>query len=69
MGKVAKIQGSYFIWPSGKKTHMRFIYEAVKMMRPLPKGFYEAAKKFNKPNLNRLAEAAKKKGLKCTVTK
>jgi len=65
--KVGKLEGEYWVWPDGRKTAIRFLTMAVKKYRPLPIGFYEAAKKANRPNLNRLVMKAKHLGLKCTV--
>lgn len=67
--KVARIEGSYYIWPNGKRTHIRYIYESVAKKRNLPKGFYALAKKLNYPNLNKLVTAAKAQGLKDNVKK
>jgi len=62
--KKGKLDGQYWVWPSGTRTHLRFIKEAVMKMRPLPMGFYAAAKKANLPNLNVLVAKAKSMGLK-----
>lgn len=67
--KVGKLDGPYWVWPDGKRTHLRFITEAVQKKRNLPKGFYAAAKKANRNNLNIVVFTAKKLGLKCTVGK
>jgi len=64
-----KIEGQYVIWPSGLRTHLRFIKEAVMKMRPLPVGFYDEVKRLNLPNLNVLAAKAKSLGLKDNVGK
>jgi len=66
--KLGKLKGEYWVWPDGKKTHLRFIGIAVSRYRPLPKGFYEAAKKANRKNLNLLVMKAKSLDLKCTVS-
>lgn len=66
--KTGKLEGNYWVWPDGRKTHLRFISQAVSRMRPLPKGFFDAAKKANLRNLNHLVLKAKSLGLKDTVT-
>ncbi len=65
---VGTLEGEYWIWPAGRKTHLRFIGIAVSKMRPLPKGFYAAAKKANRINLNLLVTKAQSLKLKDTVT-
>ncbi len=67
--KGIKIENEYVIWPSGLKTHLRFIKEAVMKKRNLPVGFYDEAKRLNLPNLNVLAAKAKSLGLKDDVEK
>lgn len=67
--KGIKIEGEYVIWPTGLRTHLRFIKEAVMKRRPLPVGFYDEAKRLNLPNLNVLAAKAKSLGLKDNVGK
>ena len=64
-----KIEGEYVIWPSGLRTHLRFIKEAVMKRRNLPVGFYNEVKRLNLPNLNVLAAKAKSLGLKDNVGK
>ncbi len=64
-----KIEGRYVIWPSGLKTHLRFIKEAVMKRRNLPVGFYIEADRLNSPALNVLAAKAKSLGLKDNVGK
>jgi len=66
--KIGKLEGESWVWPDGRKTHLRFITIAVQKYRPLPKGFYAAAKKANRTNLNSLVRKAKSLKLKCTVT-
>ncbi len=67
--KTGKLDGNYWVWPSGLKTHLRFIKEAVMKRRNLPVGFYDEAKRLNLPNLNVLAARAKSLGLKDSVKK
>lgn len=38
-------EGTYWVWPNGQKTHVRFIDIAIRKMKPLPRGFYEEAEK------------------------
>jgi len=38
-------EGVNWVWPNGKKTHVRFLDLAIRQMRPLPRGFYEEAEK------------------------
>jgi len=54
-----KIENGFWVWPDGKKTHMRFIAKAVSKYKNLPLGFYKEAKKQNKFNLNLLVAKAK----------
>jgi len=63
------IDGKYWVWPNGTKTHLRFILKAVQQMRPLPKDFYKVAEKLDRPNLNQIVRKAKSLKLKCTVEK
>ena len=68
--KSPQILGSYFIWPDGKKTHIRYIYNAVTKGRPLPKGLFKLADADPKlVNLRRIVAAARKRGLKDTATR
>ena len=68
--KLPQILGSYFIWPDGKKTHIRYIYNAVTKGRPLPKGLFKLVDKDpTLVNLRRIVAAARKRGLKDTVTR
>jgi hypothetical protein len=64
-----KIEGEYVIWPSGLRTHLRFIKEAVMKRRNLPVGFYAEVDRLNLPNLSNLARRAKSLGLKDNVGK
>ena len=63
------LEGEYWVWPDGKKTHLRFITMAVQKMKSLPVGFFKEAKKANRPNLNQVVRKAKHLNLQCTVTK
>jgi len=65
--KVGTLEGEFWVWPDGRKTAIRFLTRAVQRYRPLPVGFYEAAEKANRPNLNRLVMKAKYLKLECTV--
>ena len=38
-------EGVNWVWPNGQKTHVRFIDIAIRKMKPLPRGFYEEARK------------------------
>ena len=40
-------EGINWVWPNGKKTHVRFIDLAIRQKRPLPRGFYIEAEKNN----------------------
>ena len=66
---TGKIENGFWIWPDGRKTHLRFIAIAVSKMRPLPVGFFEVAEKVNLRNLNQIVAKAKDLGLECTVEK
>lgn len=65
--KSGKLKGEYWVWPDGRKTHLRFIGIAVSKMRHLPKGFYKEAEKADRPNLNLLVKKAKSLKLKDNV--
>lgn len=65
--KVGKLEGMYWVWPDGFKTHIRFIGIAVRKYQPLPRGFYAAAARTKGRNLKLLVAKAKHLGLKCTV--
>ena len=67
--QVGKLEDNYWVWPSGLKTHIRFLKEAVMKRRNLPVGFYDEVKRLNLPNLNVLAAKAKSLGLKDSVEK
>lgn len=62
-----KIVDGYWVWPDGRKTHLRFIGEAIRKIRPLPFGFYKEAERVNMNNLNIMVHAAKQLKLKDTV--
>ena len=53
--KMGKIEGHYWVWKNGAKTHLRFMIESIKLHRAVPPGFMEECKKSKDPNLNRLA--------------
>lgn len=63
----ARFEGSYFIWTSGHKTHLRFIQDGIAGGRELPEGFYEAAKNSSNPNIKEMARRAKEAKLKDTA--
>lgn len=65
---TGKLEGEFWVWPDGRKTHLRFIGIAVSRYKPLPVGFYKEAKKADRINLNLLVAKAEHLGLKCTVT-
>lgn len=65
--ETGKLVGQNWIWPDGRKTHIRFIAQAISRYKPLPKGFYAEVKRLNTKNLNFLAMKAKSLGLKDTV--
>lgn len=67
--KTGKIEGNYWVWPDGTKTHLKFISIAVSRYQPLPRGFYEEAKRVDRPNLNLVVAKAQHLKLKCTVDK
>ena len=65
--KTGKIEGQYWIWPSGDRTHMKFVMDAIRGQRPLPFGFFEEAIKTKNFNLQMAVNQAKSLQLKCTV--
>lgn len=65
-GKPAgKIEGGYWVWNNGLKTHLRFIAEGIKRHQALPKGFYKEAEKIT--HLALMVRKAKGMGLKDTA--
>jgi len=58
-----KIKDGYWVWPDGRKTHMRFVAKAVSKYKNLPLGFYKEALKQKSNNLNLLVAKAKHLGL------
>lgn len=67
--KHGKIDGLFWVWPDGKKTHLRFLNDAVTKFFALPVGFYDEVKKSDSVNLKNLVIIAKSRFLKCTVIK
>ena len=63
----AKFERPYYVWENGKKTHLRFIQQAIMQSRPLPIGFYEAAKDSKDAGIQKLLQVAKTRKLKATV--
>ncbi len=52
--------GAFWVWPNGKKTHVRFIDLAIRQMKPLPRGFYvEAEKETYLTNMKHMLRKAK----------
>lgn len=64
-----KIENGFWVWPDGKRTHMRFIAKAVSKYKNLPLGFYKEALKQNSHNMNLLVAKAKSLELKDNVEK
>ena len=64
---TAKFERPYYIWENGKKTHMVFIQNAIKQGKPLPIGFYEAAKNNPDRGIQKLYQVATTRKLKATV--
>jgi len=53
-------EGTYWVWPNGQRTHVRFIDKAIRQMRPLPRGFYiEAEKETYLTNMKAMLRKAK----------
>lgn len=63
----AKFERPYYIWENGKKTHFRFIQDAIKQGKPLPIGFYEAAKNSTDKGVQKLLQVAKSRKLEAKV--
>jgi len=63
----AKFERPYYIWENGKKTHIRFIQDAIKRSKPLPIGFYEAAKNSTDRGILKLLQVATTRKLEATV--
>ncbi len=61
---TGKLEGDYWIWPTGLKTAIRFIKQAASRYRPLPRGFYDAVEKSNRTDLKMLVATAKKNKIK-----
>lgn len=62
--ETGHIDGQFWIWPDGKRTHIRFLQEAVITKRPLPPGFYKEAKKSKSQAIKHMASVAKNRGVK-----
>lgn len=62
-GKAGHIEWPDWVFPDGKRTNMRNVWEAVRLKRGVPKGFYAEAEKVGTPNLRFLAHVARKFGL------
>ena len=56
---VGHLDGNNWVWPDGRKTHLRFIGIAVRKYKPLPLGFYDAVAKSDRKNLKQLVNKAK----------
>ena len=67
---TGKISGSYWVWPSGNKTHLSLIWRAVREKRPLPVGFYTQIESQYKHNVEwmEMLRRCKDMGLQCTVS-
>lgn len=63
----AKFERPYYIWENGKKTHIRFIQDAIKRGLPLPIGFYKAAKNSKDRGIQKLHQVAHTRKLEPTV--
>ena len=57
------IEGQSWVWPDGKKTPMKFIQDAVIRSKPLPKGFYKAAKASSNTSFNHMANIATQRNI------
>ena len=62
--KTGKIEGQYWVWQNGLKTHLRFMLEHMKRKGAVPQGFLKACEKSTDPNLRRLAQIAELHGIK-----
>ena len=62
--KHGYIEGAFWIWGDGKKTHLRFLREGVITLKKLPPGFYKAVESSDSKPLKHMANVAKKRGLK-----
>ncbi len=67
--KSGTLEGEFWVWPDGKKTHMHHIGMAVRQQKGLPQGFYVEAEKVMKdnPNLALLVNKAKHLKLKDNI--
>jgi len=64
---VGHLEGNYWIWPDKRKTHIRFIGQAVSKYKNLPLGFYAAVEKSKRKNLKQLVMKAKHLDLKDNI--
>ncbi len=63
----AKFEGKYYIWENGKKTHVKFIQLAIQASKPLPIGFYDAAKDSNDKGIQKLLQVDKTRKIPAKV--
>ncbi len=65
----AKFERPYYIWEDGRKTHFRFIQLAIQQSKPLPVGFYEAAKASKDLGIKKLLQVAEARKIPATAGK
>ena len=67
---TGKISGRYWVWPSGKKTHLSVIWRTVHAKRPLPVGFYTQIELQYGANMEwmGMVRRCKEMGLQCTAS-
>jgi len=61
---AGKIDGEFWLWPNGMRTHINHIAQSVRKGYPLPRGLYAEAERVNRPNLNLIIAKAKSQDLK-----
>lgn len=61
---AGKIDGEFWVWPNGLRTHINHIAQSIRKGYPLPRGFYAEAARVNRPNLNLITAKAKSQALK-----
>ena len=61
---IGKIDGHYWVWPNGLKTHLTFMIEQIKKSGTVPRGFAAACEKSKDTNLQRLPYIIKAHGVK-----
>jgi len=54
------LEGKWWVWADGKRTHIKYIQMAMRSYKPLPPGFYKACDESKDPGVIKMGLIAKK---------